>query len=82
MSRAHEELAELAAANRLETGKERLRFAQLVLTAYAEGLGLADTARRVGASKQTVWRVRVWLGLQSTEKRRHDSRTSIEELCP
>jgi len=31
---------------------------------YAEGLGATETARRMGCSRATVWRLRVWLGLE------------------
>lgn len=75
------ERAEDAAAARIEAGKARLRLAQAVLTAYTEGLGLAATARRVGCERTTVWRLRVWLGVQSGEGRR-DTRSRIEEVRP
>lgn len=75
---------------RIEVGKERLRLAQAVLTAYVEGITLADTARRLERSRQTVWRIRVWLGLESgtqwrgTGRRTGErlSRKAIEELWP
>lgn len=81
-ARVDAERAEMAAEARIEAGKARLRLAQLVLTAYAEGLGLAETARRVGCERTTVWRIRVWLGVQSTSQRRRSSRGLIEEVRP
>lgn len=84
------ERAEAAHEARIEAGKERLRLAQAVLVAFAEGLGLADTARRVGRGQQTVWRIRVWLGLDTgrswrrTGKRtgRLSSRAAVEGIRP
>lgn len=80
-ARVDSERAEAAREARIEAGKERLRLAQAVLTAYADGLGLADTARRLAISKQRAWRVRVWLGIQPAKCRR-DARRVIEEIQP
>lgn len=61
--RVDEERKEESVAARLEVAKERLRFAQAVLTAWVGGSGLTATAMRLGRSRLTVWRTRVWLGL-------------------
>lgn len=79
--RVDAERLEAAREARIEVAKDRLRLAQLILTAYAEGLGLADTARRLCISKQRAWRVRVWLGIQPAKCRR-DARRVIEEIQP
>lgn len=68
---------------RIETGKEQLRLAQLVLTAYAEGLGLAETARRIGRSRKTAWKLRVWLGVQlGSYSRGGQSRKTLQAVRP
>lgn len=75
---------------RVERGKAQLRLAQLVLTAYVEGLGIAETARRIQRSPTVAWELRVWLGVQSGRQHkagvkptgRHQTRKAIEELRP
>ena len=74
---------------RIEVGKERLRLAQRVLTAYVEGLGLRETADLLGRSRHTVWKIRVWLGVQSGRQHaagrqagRIANRRSIEGVQP
>lgn len=89
-ARVDRERHETSIEARTEAAKERLRLAQSVLACFAEGLGLAATARRVGKSRVTVWRVRVWLGVQSgrewkaTGKRlgAHHTRPAIEGVQP
>lgn len=49
---------------RIERAKARLRQATEAVRWYAEGLGATETARRMGCSRATVWRLRVWLGLE------------------
>jgi len=61
--RVDEERKEESAEARLEVAKERLRFAQQVLAAWVDGSGPAATALRLGCSRCTVWRARVWLGV-------------------
>jgi len=63
--RVDEERREAAVEARTEAAKERLRLAQQVLVCFVEGLGLKATAERVQLSPHTVWRLRVWLGVQS-----------------
>lgn len=91
MSRAVDtERSEAAREARIEAGKERLRLAQAILTAYAEGLGIASTAARCCCSRNQVWKVRVWLGIQTGRQHRAGVRTmghlkrraDIEELQP
>lgn len=65
MSRTHVERKKATREDRLEGGKEKLRLAQLVLTAWYEGVGIAETARRINKSTNTAWRLRVWLGVQN-----------------
>lgn len=64
-AKADTERSEARIAARIELAKAQLRLAQLVLTAYADGLGIAETAERIGRSRTVAWRVRVWLGVQS-----------------
>lgn len=88
--RIDQERAEDRREARIECGKERLRLAQLVLTAYAEGLGIAETAARIGKAEHTVWQVRVWLGVQSGRQWRAgggttgrlNTRKALEGVCP
>lgn len=63
---------------RLERAKLRLRQAGDVLRCYAEGIGATETAKRLGMSRQTVWRVHLWLGLGRGG--RHDKADSILEV--
>ncbi|HEY1086326.1 MAG TPA: hypothetical protein VGE37_01480 [Archangium sp.] len=65
MTPTERERLEDSIENRTEKAKERLRLAQEVLTAFVDGLDLPTTARRVGRSRATVHRVRVWLGLET-----------------
>lgn len=50
---------------RTEHGKDVLRIAQLVLTAFVDGLTAAETVERIGCSRTTVWKYRVFLGLET-----------------
>lgn len=70
------ERKEAAVEARTEAAKERLRLAQQVLQCFVEGLGLADTARRVGVSRDAAWRLRVWLGVQTGKQWKSGARTS------
>lgn len=84
------ERAEDMRAARIEAGKDKLRFAQLVLTAYAEGKGLTETAQALGRSQALVWRWRVLLGLQTGRQHRGgeringrlDTLKALEEVLP
>ena len=78
------ERAEDSIASRIETGRERLRQAQGVLAAYVEGLGIAETAAKLRKSNATIWRLRVWLGVQTIKPRggRLDTRHAIEKAIP
>ena len=58
-----QERAQAALEGRIERARVRLRQAEVVLSAHIDGLGLSDTARRLGSSRQTAWRYQVWLGL-------------------
>lgn len=49
----------------LGKAKEHLRLAQELLTDWYEGVDCAASARRRSVSRTTVWRVRVWLGVQN-----------------
>lgn len=84
------ERKEAAVEARTEAAKERLRLAQQVLTCFVEGLGLKATAQRVQLSPKTVWRLRVWLGVQSGRQWKagvkrtgpHQTRAAIEGVRP
>lgn len=72
---------------RIEAGKEQLRLAQLTLTAFAEGLGLAATAKRIGRSRTVAWKLRVWLGVQTGKTHggrtgRRATRAAVLEVRP
>lgn len=78
-----DERRETSREARIETGKEQLRLAQLVLTAYTEGLGLSETARRINRSRKTAWKLRVWLGLQlGSYSRGGQSRDTLRAVRP
>lgn len=64
-AKVDKEVSDARRDERIERGKTQLRLAQLVLTAYADGLGIADTAERIGKSRTVAWKLRVWLGVQS-----------------
>jgi hypothetical protein len=89
-ARIDSERRESAVEYRTDTAKERLRLAQMVLTCFVDGLGITATAARVGRDSTTVWRVRVWLGLQSGRQHRGTkrltgrlkTRASIEAVTP
>lgn len=85
---------EIAIEARIETGKERLRIAQLVLVAFTQGKSIAETAASIAMPsgkrmcRATAWRYRVWLGVQSGKQwktagertGRRNTRGAIEEL--
>lgn len=81
-ARCDGERREWAQEARIETGKAQLRLAQLVLTAYAEGLDIAATAERIQRSRQTAWRLRVWLGVQSGRVGRRATKAQVEAARP
>ena len=56
----------------------RVNLARAVLSAHCEGLGASETAVRVARSRQTVWRIRCWLGLDRDG--RLDSRRALDAL--
>lgn len=49
----------------LDGGRLRLRLAGDVLSDWYEGIDCAESARRRAMSRTTVWRMRVWLGVQN-----------------
>lgn len=88
-AKVDDERKEASRAARIERGKERLRLAQQVLTAYADGAGVTETSRRIGRSVSITWGLRVWLGVQTNRgrrklksTRRRVTRRAIEELQP
>lgn len=86
----HQKRIEASVEKRTDAAKEWLRVAQLVLTAYVEGLTTMETARRIQRSRITAWRFRVVLGLETgrrweaTGKRtgRRDTRAALMEARP
>jgi len=51
---------------RLERAKRKLRLLQSVLTAYVEGeTSTRQLGQRLGVSHQTVWRLQVFLGVET-----------------
>lgn len=73
----------------LDTGKEKLRLAQLLLADWYEGIDCAESARRRHVGRTTVWRWRVLLGVQnrriepgSKSPGRLDSRGALEGVRP
>lgn len=89
-AKVDDERKEASREARIERGKERLRIAQQVLTAYADGAGVTETARRIGRSVSVTWGLCVWLGVQTGRAHRggvkrtgsRKTRRSIEELQP
>lgn len=67
-------------------GKDVLRIAQLVLTAFDEGLTVTETVERIGCSRTTVWKYCIFLGLErnrATRKpRRLATRAKLLEVRP
>lgn len=63
--RVDAERREAAVKDRTDRANVRLRLAQQVLTAFVDGMGIEETALRLNVSRDAVWRVRVWLGVQS-----------------
>lgn len=73
----------------LDRGRGKLRLAAEVLTHWYDGMDCAESARRLGSSRTTVWRLRVWMGVQnrriepgSKSAGRLGSRRAIEGVTP
>lgn len=77
-----EERKEEAVANRIESAKDKLRMAQVVLTDFVQEEPRRTTARKLGVSSTTVWRLRVWLGLEAQRigQGQHGSKAAIDAV--
>lgn len=54
-----------AHGQRAADAKERLRRATAVLAGYMDGDAVAVTAGQLGVSRQIVWKLRAWLGVET-----------------
>lgn len=54
-----------AHGQRATDARERLRRATVVLAGYVDGDTVAETAGKLGVSRQIVWKLRAWLGVET-----------------
>jgi len=73
---AHEQRREDDFDARFAAATDKLDEAERVLGCFTNRLGITETAVRIGKSYATAWRIRVWLGVQSSQR---ESRMSADQ---